>query len=97
MQLRYLKTFTAVAEALNFTRAAERVHLSQLSVTEQIQALEADLGVQLFDRSRRRLTLTPAGQRLLGYAAELINLTDEAYSAVGSTSATISGSRHRRP
>ncbi|WP_292443402.1 LysR family transcriptional regulator [Mesorhizobium sp.] len=91
MQLRYLKTFTAVANTLNFTRAAEHVHLSQSSVTEQIQALEADLGAKLFDRSRRRLTLTPAGQRLLGYAAELIGLADEAYSAVASTSATISG------
>lgn len=91
MQLRHLKTFTAVANTLNFTRAAEHVHLSQSSVTEQVQALEADLGVKLFDRSRRRLTLTPAGQRLLGYAAELIDLADEAYSAVVSTFATISG------
>ncbi|WP_080636564.1 LysR family transcriptional regulator [Sinorhizobium meliloti] len=91
MQLRHLKTFTAVANTLNFTRAGERVHLSQSSVTEQIQALEADLGVKLFDRSRRRLTLTPAGQRLLGYATGLIDLADEAYSAVASTSATVSG------
>ena len=92
MQLRHLKTFAAVAETLNFTRAGERVHLSQSSVTEQIQALEADLGATLFDRSRRRLTLTPAGERLLGYAAELIGLADEACSAVASMSATVSGS-----
>lgn len=91
MQLRHLKTFTAVANTLNFTRAAEHVHLSQSSVTEQIQALEADLGVKLFDRSHRRLTLTPAGERLLGYATELVNLADEAYSAVASTSATVAG------
>jgi DNA-binding transcriptional LysR family regulator len=91
VQFRHLKTFTAVANTLNFTCAAEHVHLSQSSVTEQIQALEADLGMTLFDRSRRRLTLTPAGERLLGYAAELINLADEAYSEVASTSAAISG------
>ncbi|TZG34922.1 LysR family transcriptional regulator [Agrobacterium sp. B1(2019)] len=91
MQFRHLKTFTAVANTLNFTHAAEHVHLSQSSVTEQIQALEADLGVKLFDRSRRRLTLTPAGERLLGYATELLNLADEAYSAVASASATVSG------
>ncbi|MBA8821789.1 hypothetical protein BRY73_24230 [Ochrobactrum sp. P6BS-III] len=92
MQLRFLKTFTAVANTLNFTRAAEQVHLAQSSVTEQIQALEAELGVKLFDRSRRKLKLTAAGQRLLGYAAELSNLADEAYSSVASTSADISGS-----
>lgn len=92
MQLRHLKTFTEVAETLNFTRAAERVHLSQSSVTEQIQALEADLGARLFDRSKRRLTITPAGERLLGYAAQLIGLADEAHAAVAGTSTTLSGS-----
>ncbi|MDQ0391408.1 LysR family transcriptional regulator [Labrys monachus] len=91
MQFRQLKTFTAVAATLNFTRAAEQVHLSQSSVTEQIQALEADLGVKLFNRSHKGLTLTPAGERLLGYAGELINLADEVYAAVASTSATLSG------
>ncbi|MCR4267893.1 LysR family transcriptional regulator [Nitratireductor sp. ZSWI3] len=91
MQLRHLKTFAAVADTLNLTRAGERVHLSQSSVTEQIQALEADLGVPLFDRSRRRLALTPAGQRLLGYATELLTLADEARAAVADVSATISG------
>ncbi|NGO53772.1 LysR family transcriptional regulator [Allomesorhizobium camelthorni] len=92
MQLRHLNTFAAVADTLNFTRAAERVHLSQSSVTEQIQTLEADLGIRLFDRSRRRLSLTPAGQRLLGYATELLKLADEAHSAVAEASDTISGS-----
>lgn len=91
MQLRHLKAFIAVADTLNVTRAAERIHLSQSSVTEQIQALETDLGVKLFDRSRRKLVLTPAGQRLLSYAVELIDLADEAYSAVAGISATVSG------
>ncbi|NSZ19890.1 LysR family transcriptional regulator [Agrobacterium vitis] len=91
MQFRHLKTFNAVATTLNFTRAAEHVHLSQSSVTEQVQALEADLGVKLFDRSHRRLTLTPAGERLLIYAAELIKLADEVYLAVTRTPDTISG------
>ncbi len=81
MQLRHLKTFAAVADTLNFTRAAERIHLSQSSVTEQIQALEADLGVTLFDRSRRKLSLTHAGQRLLAYTATLLDLADEAAAA----------------
>jgi DNA-binding transcriptional LysR family regulator len=81
MQLRHLKTFAAVASTLNFTRAAERVHLAQSSVTEQIQALEADLGVALFDRSDRKLRLTMAGHRLLDYADRLLLLADEARTA----------------
>jgi DNA-binding transcriptional LysR family regulator len=91
MQLRHLKTFSAVADTLNFTRAAERVHLSQSSVTEQIQALEADLGVRLFDRSRRKLALTEAGQRLRGRAAELLALADEARAAVAGATDTVAG------
>ncbi|RUL79639.1 LysR family transcriptional regulator [Dyella choica] len=82
MQLRYLKTFIAVATTLNFTRAAERVHLAQSSVTEQIQALEADLGAMLLDRSNRQLRLTAAGQQLLEYAQALLDLADEARAAV---------------
>lgn len=82
MQLRHLKTFMAVASTLSITRAAEQVHLAQSSVTEQIQALEADLGTALFDRSRRRLQLTEAGQRLLEYAGDLLALADEARAAV---------------
>jgi DNA-binding transcriptional LysR family regulator len=82
MQLRHLKTFAAVASTLNITRAAEQIHLAQSSVTEQLQALEADLGTQLFDRSRRRLQLTEAGRRLLDYAGDLLALADEARWAV---------------
>ena len=91
MHPRQLKTFAAVAETLSFTRAAEHVHLSQSSVTEQIQALEADLGAVLFDRSRRRLSLTPAGQRLLAYAAELMDLMAETRRAVAGVSGSVSG------
>jgi DNA-binding transcriptional LysR family regulator len=82
MQIRHLKTFTAVASTLNFTRAAAQVHLAQSSVTEQTQALEADLGVVLFDRSNRKLCLTAAGQQLLEYAQALLDLADEAHAAV---------------
>ncbi|MDH6234142.1 DNA-binding transcriptional LysR family regulator [Mesorhizobium soli] len=91
MQLRHLRTFVAVADTLNFTRAAERIHLSQSSVTEQVQTLEADIGARLFDRSRKGITLTPAGERLLGYAAELLKLAEEAQSAVTGAS-DVSGS-----
>ncbi|NYZ16232.1 LysR family transcriptional regulator [Azospirillum sp. RWY-5-1] len=92
MQIKHLRTFTAVASALNVTRAAERLHLAQSSVTEQIQALEADLGAILFDRSKRRLRLTDAGRRLLDHATDLLSLADEARSAVAELADQPSGS-----
>lgn len=92
MQFRHLKTFAAVASTLNFTRAAEQVHLAQSSVTEQIQALETELGTPLFDRSRRKLSLTGAGRRLLEYAEDILTLVDEARSAVADAAGLAAGS-----
>lgn len=82
MELRQLKTFLAVASTLNFTRAAEQLHLAQSSVTEQIQTLESDLGTALFDRSRRKLQMTEAGRRLIDYASDVLCLVDEARASV---------------
>ena len=91
MQLKHLRTFLAVASTLNFTKAAARVHLAQSSVTEQIQALESDLGVALFDRSQRRLNLTEAGARLVEYAESLLALAADARAAVNGAAASIQG------
>lgn len=91
MQLKHLKTFMAVADTLSLTRAGERLHLAQSSVSEQIQALELDLGAGLFDRSRRRLALTPAGQRLVDYAAGILTLTDEARAAMAEETGKVAG------
>ncbi|MEW2132625.1 LysR family transcriptional regulator [Streptomyces sp. NPDC005435] len=82
MQLRQLSTFRTVADALNVTRAAERLNYAQSSVTEQIKALEQDLGVLLFERSHRGLRLTPAGRRLVDYAERMLSLAEEARAAV---------------
>ena len=82
MDLKRLKTFVRVARTLNFSEAARQIHRTQSSVTEQMQALEADLGVALFDRSNRKLALTAAGACLLGYADRLTGLADEARGAV---------------
>jgi DNA-binding transcriptional LysR family regulator len=82
MELRHLRTFRVVARTLNFTRAAAELHYAQSSVTEQIQALEAELGSKLFDRTARRLTLTAAGERLVGYAGQVLSLVEEAKAAV---------------
>ena len=82
MELRHLRTFRVVARTLNFTHAAAELHYAQSSVTEQIQALEAELGSKLFDRTARRLTLTAAGERLVGYAGQVLSLVEEAKAAV---------------
>ncbi|MEQ0560576.1 LysR family transcriptional regulator [Amycolatopsis sp. NEAU-NG30] len=81
MELRHLRTFRVVARTLNFTRAAAELHYAQSSVTEQIQALEAELGSKLFERGRR-LRLTAAGERLVGYADQVLELVEEAKAAV---------------
>ena len=91
MQFRHLEAFSMVAATLNVTRAAERLHLAQSSVTEQIQMLEQDLGTPLSDRSGRKPALTPAGARLLAYAHELLDLAAEARDAVAVSAAELSG------
>jgi DNA-binding transcriptional LysR family regulator len=92
MELRQLRSFVAVAEELHFRRAAERLHLAQPSVSQQIRTLEAELGVELLQRNRRGAALTPAGEALLGEARELLGRADRAAAIVR---ATASGERGR--
>lgn len=82
MELRLLVTFEKVATVLSFTQAAAELKYAQSSVTSQIRALESSLGTGLFDRLGSRIRLTEAGERLLPYARQIIELTDEARSAV---------------
>ena len=92
MLSRRLKTFVEVASALSFTRAAERLHLAQSSVSDQIKALEDDLGVVLFTRRGRSLSLTEAGLRLLTHARELLDAGARARADV----ASVAGRRRER-
>lgn len=82
MDLFQLEVFRAVAGELHFGRAAERLHLTQPSLSRTIRALEADLGTPLFDRTTRRVELTPAGQALLDPAAAILRMGERARSDV---------------
>lgn len=77
MELRHLRFFVAVAEELNFTRAAERVFVTQPALSRVVHALEAEVGAPLLERSTRRVTLTPAGRAFLGLARTVLLTLDE--------------------
>lgn len=91
MELRQLEYFVAVAEERNFTRAAERVHISQSGVSAQIRQLERELGAELFDRSGRTATLTVAGKAALGHARTALAAARAVAEAVGEVTDLIRG------
>ena len=82
MELRHLRYFVAVAEALSFTKAAENLHLAQPSLTRQIKDLEAEIGVRLFDRSGKRISLTQEGESFLLDARRLLDECAQSVQAV---------------
>jgi DNA-binding transcriptional LysR family regulator len=88
---RRLEVFRAVARELSFNRAGLALHLSQSAVSQQIAALERELGGSLFDRSRRRVRLTPAGAALLNRVDALLGDFAEARRAVAAARGAVEG------
>jgi DNA-binding transcriptional LysR family regulator len=80
--LRQVRYFIAVAEELNFTRAAERLHMAQPPLSAAIRGLEEQLGVELFERTTREVKLTAAGRLLLARGRELLAQADAVFDAV---------------
>lgn len=85
IELRHLRYFVAVAEELNFRRAAERIHIDQTPLARTVRDLEERLGLQLFVRGSRKLNLTPAGARLLNETRKVFIRIDRAYRAARET------------
>ena len=88
MELRHLRYFVAVAQALNFTRAAEKLHTSQPSLSSQIRDLENCVGVPLLVRDKRKVALTAAGECFLQDALAILEQAENAKSITDVSSQT---------
>ena len=91
MDFRSLQYFITVAQELNFTRAAEKLQMSQPPLSNQIRALEEELGVRLFIRGKRRLSLTEAGTLLLQRAIQMMELSEKTRRDLSSLGNELSG------
>jgi DNA-binding transcriptional LysR family regulator len=91
IDLRQLRQFVAVAEELHFGRAARRLHMTQPPLTQAIRGLEAALKVQLFERTRRSVALTPAGAALLEHARRLLKAAEDLPRIVHAAAQGLSG------
>jgi DNA-binding transcriptional LysR family regulator len=82
MELRQLEYFVAVAAELNFSRAAQRIHVVQSALSASVGKLERELGVELFDRSKRQIALTAPGETFLQHAREVMQTVQKTRSSI---------------
>lgn len=94
MELRHLRYFVALSECLNFTRAAERVHVTQSTLSHQIRQLEEEIGRPLFDRVGKRVVMTEAGEVFLEYAAKALREVDQGLGAIKEDPTALAGQVH---
>jgi LysR family transcriptional regulator, cyn operon transcriptional activator len=92
VELRHLRYFLAVADEAHFRRAAERLHVTQPTLSVQVQELEKELGVALFDRIGRRVRLTQAGQVFRGYAERVMGVLEDGKTALAEIDGMLRGS-----
>jgi DNA-binding transcriptional LysR family regulator len=91
MELRQLEHFIAVASEMNFSRAAQRVHVVQSALSASVGKLEKELGVELFDRSKQRIKITPAGERFREHARRVIQTARIAKDSVSDYHGELTG------
>ncbi|WP_433875278.1 LysR family transcriptional regulator [Sinomonas atrocyanea] len=91
MEIRWLEAFVAVAEELHFGRAASRLHMAQSPLSQTIRKLEKDIGVPLFDRSTRSVSLTASGRSLLPHAYRALEELEVARQAAHASVGTVYG------
>ena len=91
MELRHLRYFVALAECLNFTRAAERVHVTQSTLSHQIKQLEDEVGRALFERIGKRVVMTEPGEVFLEYASKALREVDQGLGALKQDAAALAG------
>lgn len=91
MELRHLRYFVTLAECLNFTRAAERLHVTQSTLSHQIRQLEDELDQPLFERVGKRVMLSDGGERFLEYAVQALGAVDMGIGALKESSADLAG------
>jgi LysR family transcriptional regulator, cyn operon transcriptional activator len=91
MELRHIRYFDAIAETLNFTRAAERLHVTQSTLSHQIRQMETELGVQLFDRSSKKIRMTEAGETLRGHMTAALEQIDRGLQSLRGEGEALTG------
>ncbi len=91
MELRQLEYFIAVASEMNFSRAAHRVHVVQSALSTSVGKLEKELGVELFDRSKQQIRMTPAGELFREHARRVIHTARMAKDSMSDYRGELSG------